>query len=368
VPGGAGRGITVYRISARTGRWTLLQVVRTDNRNPGPPPTPELPPANPSYLTLDHTGRFLYAVHGDTTYLSSYAVDPTTGTLTFINIINTGRQNPVYITPDPGNRFVVVANLDVPGSVITLPIRSDGSLGPIARDIRLPGTPGPHRSQQLGSMPHQARFDPTGRWLLVADRGQDRIFILTMNPDTGALTLNDPGWVQLREIEGPRHMAFHPSRRFVTSVDELRSTVTTFTWDDTKGVLEQVQVLPSQPSSMTGDTRAAEITVAPSGRFVYASNRSGAGVIDPQHPQDTIGIWRVDPKTGILSDAGAVSTQGYVPRFFTFNTNGTRMYVANQATNTIMTFAVDTHSGALTPTGPTVTEGSPVCIVLTQQP
>jgi 6-phosphogluconolactonase (cycloisomerase 2 family) len=182
------------------------------------------------------------------------------------------------------------------------------------------------------------------------------------------LALNDPGWVQLRETEGPRHVAFHPGGRFVTSVDELRSTVTTFDWDDTKGVLEPVQVLPSQPSSMTGDTRAAEVTVAPSGRFVYASNRSGAGVIDPQHPQDTIGIWRVDPKTGSLSDAGAVSTQGYVPRFFTLNTDGTRMYVANQATNTIVAFAVDTRSGALTPTGLTVAEGSPVCIVLTQQP
>lgn len=361
---GTGVGISVFSIAGQSQRWRIVQVLEA-NDNPGAPVNGGNPlPVNPSFLTMDHRGRHLYAVHGDSHYVSSFAIDPHSGRLTLLNIVDTARQNPVYLTVDPGGRFLVVANLDVPGTVITLPILSDGSLGPIAGDIGFPGTPGPHRAQQLGSQPHQATFDPSGRWLVVANRGLDRVFVLRMDPATGALALNHPGWVQVREMTGPRHVAFNPRLPYAYSVDELRSTLTTYRWDRRHGRLAPLQVLPTQPSTMTGDTRAAEITVARSGRYVYAANRSGMGVIDPQKPKDTIGVWSVDTATGLLSAVEWVSTQGYVPRFFTIGASGSRLYAANQATNTIVPFSVDRTSGRLRRSGDVVAVRSPVAIVL----
>lgn len=361
---GTGAGISVFRIDAYSQSWQLVQVVHATSDPSAPVGSGNPLPVNPSFLTMDHQGQFLYAVHGDSHYVSSFAIDRSTGQLTLLNIVDTGRQNPVTVTVDPSGRFLVVANLDVPGTVITLPIRSDGSLGSIAGDIGFPGTPGPHRTQQLGSQPHQAKFDPTGRWLVVANRGLDRVFVLTMDPSTGALALNDPGWVQVREITGPRHIAFNPALPYAYSIDELRATITTYQWDVGHGVLQPLQVLPSQPPTMTGDVRPAEITVDPSGRYVYASNRSGSGVIDPQSPQDTIGIWRVDAATGLLSPVDWASTEGYVPRFFTLDPSGGRLFAANQVTNTIVPFSVNQDTGRLRRSGDVVPVQSPVCIVL----
>ena len=65
---------------------------------------------DPSFLTLDRSGRFLYCVHGDSSEISAFSIDPGTGTLSFINQESTQGRNPVHLSVDPGNRFIVVAN------------------------------------------------------------------------------------------------------------------------------------------------------------------------------------------------------------------------------------------------------------------
>ena len=104
---------------------------------------------------------------------------------------------------------------------------------------------------------------PTGRWLAVPDRGLDRIFVLRLDTANGALSRNDPGWVPTRELAGPRHIAFNPTAPFAYAIDELRSTITTYRWDNKRGTLEALQVLPSTPPDMTGDCRAAETSSRP---------------------------------------------------------------------------------------------------------
>lgn len=358
-----GTGLSVYRIDHRD-RWHLLQTLPADDGDPATAPRPGVLPESPSFLAFDRTRRFLYSVHADTAQVSAFAVDERTGTLTFLNTVGTGGTNPVYVTTDPGNRWAVVTNYDAPGSVVVLPIRADGSLGEVVSTLRLPGEPGPHRESQDGSYPHYAEFDPSGRWLVVADRGLDRLFVLRLDPGTGALTLHEPGTAQLREGSGPRHVAFHPTRPFAYAVDELRCCVTAFRWDSADGVLAPLQVLPSTPPEMTGDGRAAEIVVSPSGRFVYASNRSGAGVIDPERGADTVGCWRIDQRTGALQPVAWTPTEGLVVRHFTLNAAGDRLYAANQHTGTIVTFAADPRTGHLRRLGAPVSTGTPTCVLL----
>jgi 6-phosphogluconolactonase len=358
-----GPGVSVYRIERDSCRWGLVQTLAADDGTDTDGDA-ELLPANPAWLTLDHTQRYLYCAHADITKVTAFAVNQRTGQLTRLNTIDTGRVNPVYIGVDPTNRFIAVANYEDPGSVVTLPIRPDGSLGPIAGDVSFSGTPGPHKTEQLGSYAHCATFDPTGRWLVVPDKGLDRIWVLAFDPATGALTLNDPRSVKSREMAGPRHLGFHPQRPYAYCVDELRSTITSYHWDAATGVLEPMQVQPSQPPTMTGDCRVAEIAVAPSGRYVYASNRGGAGVIDPQAPQDTIGVWAVDPATGFLDPVTWVSTRGFQPRNFALDRTGKHLWAANEVSNTIVAFTVDQHTGVPRATGQVIKSGSPTCIAV----
>jgi 6-phosphogluconolactonase (cycloisomerase 2 family) len=93
--------------------------------------------------------------------------------------------------------------------------------------------------------------------------------------------------------------------------------------------------------------------VAPSGRFVYVSNRG----------HDSIGIFRVDESSGLLSPVGWVPTKGPTPRFIGLDPTGRRLYAANQRGDTIVEFDVDEATGTLRATGRIVVAGTPVCVV-----
>lgn len=363
-----GVGITVWRVPADGKPWELLQTVAADDNDPATP-TPEGAVAiNPSFLTLSADERFLYAVHGDSTKVSAFAVDPSSGRLAHLNTVDVGRTNPVHLSIDSSGAWLVVACLTAPGCVLVLPRLSDGRLGAPVSTLELPGTPGPHKTQQLGPNPHHVVFDPSGQWLAIADRGVDRVFIARLDPVSGQLVLNDPGWAQLREIEGPRHIVFHPTRPHAYLVSELRSTVTTFDWDVTRGTLTPTQVVASHAPTMVGDTRAAEIAVTGSGGYVYASNRSGAGDSTPGGPSpDTIGIYEVD-RAGELAPVGWVSTEGIRPRFFGIDPTGRGLFAANEVTDTVVGFTIDGGGRRLRSVGVVARTGSPTTIVWRSAP
>jgi 6-phosphogluconolactonase len=333
-----GEGINVYRVDPATGAWTHVQLLK------------DL--VNPSFLAFDAKQRFLYSVHGDSGEVSAFGIDGATGEISFLNQQSTGGKNPVHLTVDPTNRYLLVANYAT-GSLATLPIGSDGKLDDMTSLAELPGTPGPHKVEQASSHPHNIPYDADRGFLVVPDNGLDRVFVFKLDPNDGKLVPNDPPSVVTRSGSGPRHVVFHPTAGYAYVVNELDSTVTAYAYDRAKGVLEPRQILTTLPAAFTGENRAAGIGITPTGRFLYASNRG--------HNQ--IAIFAIDQATGLLTPAGWESTQGKMPRFFTLDLSGEFLYAANEATDTIVGFRVDGTSGKLTPIGTVVQTGSPVCIV-----
>jgi 6-phosphogluconolactonase len=133
--------------------------------------------------------------------------------------------------------------------------------------------------------------------------------------------------------------------------------VVTYRYDPERGILLPVQVIPSAPADFTGDNTGAEIAVAASGNFVYASNRG----------HNSIGIFAIDPRSETLVSVGWESTEGETPRFFALDPSGHFLYAANQDTDTIVTFQVDRAAGTLPRTGQIVKVGSPVTIVVARR-
>jgi 6-phosphogluconolactonase len=332
-----GDGIHVYRMDPQTGTWSHIQ--RLGNL------------VNPSLLIPSRDGRFLYSVHGDETYASSFAIDRNTGNLAPLNQAPTGGRNGVYQAIDSSGRFMVVANY-ASGTVAVLPIAPDGRLQPFVELEELHGAPGPNRAEQAGSHPHQVVFDPSGRFVLVPDKGLDRVFVFHFDPATGKLRPTDQGSVHTRSGSGPRHLAFHPSLAVVWVLNEINSTVTTYNWDAERGALRALQVMPTLAPDFTGDSTAAEIAVSAGGRFVYCSNRG----------HDSVAIYAADPKTGLLTSNGWVPTQGHSPRFICFDPSGRFLHVANEQSDTIVCFRADAQSGHLAATGNPVSNASPVTI------
>jgi len=330
------KGISVYRIDAN-GLWSLVQTLET------------LP--NPQFIAFDQRQKFLYSVHGDGTEVSSYAIDKASGRISFLNKQPTSGNNSTHLTPDPTNRYIVIGNGIGVG---VFPINSDGSLAPYSDMVPAGGDVGPHRNQVgPGPHPHFVGFDPSGRFLLAPDRGTDRTLIYRLDPASGKLLPNNPAFARSRPGAGPRHLAFHPAKSWAYVCDELDSTVTAYAWDSARGELKPFQVVPTLPEDYVGGNTTAEIQVAPSGHYLYVSNRGHNSIV----------IFSVDQVSGKLSPIGWESTRGRTPRFFGLDPTGRLLYAANLDSDNIAVFTVDTATGKLTPTGQAVETGSPSCII-----
>jgi 6-phosphogluconolactonase len=176
--------------------------------------------------------------------------------------------------------------------------------------------------------------------------------IYRIDEEPGKLIPHEPPWVDIHPGAGPRHFAFHPSYQYAYVINEVDSTLTAFAYDGDKGTLSEVQTLSTLPGGCTVPNTTADLHVAPSGRFVYGSNRG----------HDSIAIFAVDPSTGTLSPIGHESTLGKTPRNFGLDESGTLLLAANQDTDSVVSFRVDPETGQLTPTGHAVEVSMPVCV------
>jgi 6-phosphogluconolactonase (cycloisomerase 2 family) len=195
----------------------------------------------------------------------------------------------------------------------------------------MPGSPGPHRTEQAASHPHHVAFDPTGRFAVVPDKGHDAVCVFAFDAAHSRLEL--ASIVSSRPGAGPRHGAFHPTQPIYWCLNELDSSVTTYRWSAADATLERVQVLPTLPPDFFGASTAAAIVAAPSGSHVFASNRGHDGVAG----------FAVQAETGALTPLGWTPAPGREPRFMTFH--GGALYVASERNHVIGRFTLDTWTG-----------------------
>ncbi|HEX2911696.1 MAG TPA: lactonase family protein [Chloroflexia bacterium] len=334
---GKGEGLAVYRVDSVSGDWSRIQCIQEV--------------VDPSFLVLDRAGRFLYCVEESIERVSAFAIEPESGRLTLLNRQPSGGSTPAALVLDPQDRFLITANY-MGGPLAVMAVEADGRLDEACQLLEVEGKCGPDPVEQTCSHPHDVRFDPSGKYLLVPDKGFDRVFVYRRETESGLFTPNQPAFAEEKPGAGPRHIAFHPNDHYCYLINELNSTVSVFKFDPQHGTMEALQVISTLPPGFSGNNTCAEITVAPSGKFVYGSNRG----------HDSIVVYAVDESSGTLSIVDWTASGGKTPRFFTLNPDGNLLVVAHQDSDNIVTFQVDQASGKLTPTGQDITTGSPVCI------
>ena len=332
-----GVGITVYRYAPETGACALVQTL--DDL------------VNPSFLTFNPSQTHLYCVHGDQSEVSSFAIDSKSGELTELNTVSTQGRNPVHLSVDPTNKCLAVANYAT-GSFALFPVREDGSLGDLSHIESLPGEAGPHKVEQASSHPHMIPFDPSGRYVVIPDKGLDGIFVYRVQNTNGKPGATQVSMIKTREGAGPRHIVFSPDARHAYVVNELDSSVTGYAFAVDQGALTPKEIISTLPATFTGNSRAAAIVLAPSGKHLYVSNRG----------HDSVATFVIS-EGGELVAQGHTPSQGRKPRFMNLTPDGVRLYVANEETDTIVAFDVDKDTGRLTANGQVIKTGSPVCMI-----
>jgi 6-phosphogluconolactonase (cycloisomerase 2 family) len=310
---------------------------------------------NPSYLVINRAKTRLYAVHGDQSEVSSFAIDAD-GKLTFLNQVSCEGKNPVHLALSKDERFLIVSN-HLSSTVVTMSITSQGTLDKVCSSVTLEGKVGPHRSEQPFAKPHYNGLDSAGRFVVVPDKGVDQVFVLRL--DDGQLLLHSS--CKSREGAGPRHMVFHPTQPFAYVVNELNATLTGYHWDNASGTLTPFQTLPTQMDSVVGDSRSAAIQINRQGSTLYVSNRGHAG-----SETDSISVFQVredEENKGRVSLRQSIAPQGQTPRFLTLSPDERFLFALNEDSDCVVRFTVNDQTGELSAPLVVAQTGSPVCLV-----
>ncbi|HSE33656.1 MAG TPA: lactonase family protein [Pyrinomonadaceae bacterium] len=338
---GKSEGIYIYRLNMSTGELTHFKTIKGV--------------VDPSYLAIDRKRHFLYAVNEVSKFedqpsgaVSSFAIDRNSGDLTYLNQKASKGASPCYVTQDRTGRFVLLANYES-GNVSVLPIKSDGSLGEAVSVMQHTGA-SINRDRQQGPHAHCILTDKSNRFAFAVDLGIDQIVVYRFNEKDGTLTKH--GAVPTKPGAGPRHLTFHRNNRFAYLIQELDSTITAFTYEAKRGVLNPQQTISALPQGFSGTSFCADVHVSPNGKFLYGSNRGHNSIV----------VFAIDRKSGQLTLVEHASTGGDWPRNFVIDSTGTYLLAANQRSDSVVTFRINESNGRLTPTGQTTAIPAPACL------
>jgi 6-phosphogluconolactonase len=352
---GHGRGIYLFEMNRETGALTEREVFASD--------------LNPSWLALNPARTHLYAANETSSYrgastgsVSAYSVDPVNGHLTLINTVSSEGAGPAHLSVHPAGKHVFVANY-AGGNFAVVPVTANGGLAKATDVKKGRGATGPARAASAppgsfafsgheGPHGHMIQSDPAGRFVLGSDLGRDRIFVWKFDAERGRLVDSDPAFVALPPGDGPRHFAFHPSGRWLYSLQEEASTVAVFAYDSQNGRLTEKQTLSSLPKGFAGTDFTSEMAVSADGKFAYAANRL----------HDTI-AWFSIAESGLLTYQGEEPTRGDYPRSFSIDPSGRFLFSCNQRSDAVATFRRDPQTGGLSFTGRYTAIGTPAIIV-----
>jgi 6-phosphogluconolactonase len=245
--------IAIYRLDGATGALTKVGSVASAR--------------HPSFLAFAPSKKFVYVVNEFSNEVASFAVDPTTGALTPLNRVSSLGAEPAYVRVDRTGRWVLAANYRS-GPVAVYAVEPDGSLG-ASSDARVTGV-----------HPHAVVLDRTNRFAFVPNLGSNTISQLRFDEARGKLTPNDPSEVATAPGAEPRHFAFHPSEAFAFLIEEAGCRIDAYRFDRDKGTLAAIGSIDTLPrgADRTGNT-GADLHVSPSGKFLYGSNRGHDSIV-----------------------------------------------------------------------------------------
>jgi 6-phosphogluconolactonase len=343
---GAGTGISVLEVDPESGAMTWIQEV-TDLQSP-------------TYLAIHPRLNMLYAGERDwppmglqsagTGALTTFAIDPSDGHLTFVARQKSG--GPAHVNVHPSGRYVFTAMTRL-RQIAVFPLAADGRVSEPCVVLEHTGS-GPKSPNQDYAFPHSCWFDAAATRVLVCDLGIDRLVLYDFNLETGQLQPSPRPFAQVSSGAGPRHLAMHTNNQWVYLLNELDSTISVFGYDVESSKMWIKQTVSILPADFEGQSAAAQILVHPSGNFVYASNRG----------HDSVAIFVIDPLTGKLRHMTHEPSGGERPRNFTIDPSGTLMLVTNERPGSVVSFHIDPSTGALSRTGHAVSVSGPVCVVL----
>jgi 6-phosphogluconolactonase len=276
-----------------------------------------------SFIAFHPDGRHAYTTQNRADRVTAWAIDPATarferlGDAAVPGVPGAAQVGPAYVSVDPGGRFVLVANYRGHNTVV-FARAADGGLGPVVANV------------SAGQHAHCVVLSPDGGSAFVPNLGSDLVAQYRFDRATGQLTPRDPPAVATAPGSGPRHLTFTPDGRRAYLITELDATLYGFDHDPARGTLSERWRVPTLPADYHGRRWAADVHLHPDGRTLYVSNRA----------HDSLSGFELDPDGGPPRLMQNLSCGGQTPRSFTLDPAGRFLFVANQDSGNLVTFAI----------------------------
>ena len=299
--------------------------------------------ANVQYAWPHPSGKFLYVAtsnrggggKSDFNHVAAYKIDPQSGALAPHGEPQALYARAVHICVDPAGQHLLSGH-NLPKCGITVNrIQSDGTIGPA---ITQPD------GLDFGIYPHQVMVAPSGRTVVLIDRGNDAAHGKPEEP--GALRLynfND-GVLSHRAVIapnggygfGPRHIDFHREKPWLYASLERQSLLHMFRMPGDSLEPQPAFVRDSLADRTNEKPRqlAGTIHVHPNGRFVYMANRAD-WTVDYNGKQvfgggeNSIAVYAIDQATGEPTLIEHADTHSKHVRTFAFDPGGRMMVAAS---------------------------------------
>jgi len=305
----------------------------------------------PDYFAMHPKLPVMYTVNsssGAHAGISAYRVDAATAGLTLMNTVSAQGDGPCYVSVDRTGKSAFAANYPG-GTVGAFGLAEDGTLhdGVDALDCRknpVCGELGPITDRQEAPHMHCTTISPNNDFVLVCNLGEDAIEVFPITPSrTSSEIMGTPMRVPARAGSGPRHVAFHPNGKWVYCVHELDCTIDLYDWSahNHKATMtlragSTISTL-MMGSGLTGNS-GCEVLVSEDGRFVYTCTRG----------ENSISVYRVNAKTGLLTEQQRLKCGGLIPRYIAFDPTRRWLVCCNQGgAGNVTVFAHDPATGRI---------------------
>ncbi len=244
-------GLSLFRVDSESGALTSIGSVSfspADRPNSG--------------LAVHPTGRFVYATTANPSpgYISLYLVDPMTGALTLSPTTYQAANSPRAMTVDPTGRFLYAAN-NLGDTVSTLAVDLvNGSLNRLSPGPILNGPPATEE-------PTSVAVHPSGRYLYTANSLSYDVSFYKVDPETG--TLSDKETIPVPGVGRLAGIAIDPSGTyaFIGTSNGQASQAISYRIESDGGLTEIGR-------NSTG-AFVSQVAIDPSGRFAFAVCGSG---------------------------------------------------------------------------------------------
>lgn len=315
-----GQGIHIYDMDVAAGRISLKNSVTINNS---------------SYVILSSDEKYLYSICDEG--ISSFRILED-GNLELMNVASINGMRGCHLSTTKDNSYIFVSGYH-DGKVTVLKINEDGTVGKITDEVFHSG---------LGSVaernfrPHIscAVLTPDEEILCVCDPGIDQVKLYEFSKLSGTLKLLDILRVPLESA--PRQIMFSADGKYAYVLCELKNFINIYAYD--KKIPERfefIQNIFTVRKNHQQNSAAASMRFSINGNHVFCTN---AG-------DDTLTIYNVDKKTGLLTMNSSLPISGEYPKDVCIFPDCDHVISVNQDSNSLTFFSINYQKGLIVMNG-----------------